>query len=136
MLESLCPQLGDSKKPSESSVQDQRLRTVEEWLHNVETPAKQCFNCKATDHLVRRCPTRRQCKTCGKRHATKDCKAIERSLKEEEVLADWVRKPMKEVCWACVDQQNEDWSGNFFDVPTDERIIVDYEECSHDYFWA
>ncbi|KAF8268730.1 hypothetical protein EI94DRAFT_1700061 [Lactarius quietus] len=136
MSESLRPQLGDSKNPSESSVQDQRVRTVEEWLTTIKNPAKQCYNCKATDHLVARCPTRHQCKTCGKRHATKACRAIQRSLKEEEALADWVRKPMKEVCWACVDKRHEDWSNDFFDVPTDGHIIVDYEECSHSYFWA
>ncbi|KAF8260430.1 hypothetical protein EI94DRAFT_1706297 [Lactarius quietus] len=135
MSKSLCPQQGDSKTPSESSVQDQRVRTVEEWLQNIENPAKQCFNCKATDHLVARCPTRHHCKTCGKSHATKKCNTIKHALKEEETLAEWVRRPMKEVCWSCVDQQNEEWN-DFHDVPTDGCIIVGYEECKHDYFWA
>ncbi|KAF8259175.1 hypothetical protein EI94DRAFT_1813791 [Lactarius quietus] len=144
-----------SETLSEPSNRDQRVRICEEWLDRLDAQwsvdqdplisnavvqdtraIKRCFRCKATNHVVQQCPTRRQCKTCGKRHATKDCKAIQRSLKEEEALADWVRKPMKEVCWACVDQRQEDWGNDFFDVPMDGRIIVDYDECSHSYFWA
>ncbi|KAG5757642.1 hypothetical protein H9Q72_014214 [Fusarium xylarioides] len=40
---------------------------------DIESFAKQCFNCQETTHLLRECRNKPRCGWCAEEHATKDC---------------------------------------------------------------